>query len=125
LLDEFGSDVTVFIVSDHGFQSDRIHGGGTHRKEGIFLASGPGIFASDEILDLSVYDIAPTILAGLGLPVASDMSSEAFVDLFESSPLPRVIESDGQNVSGQATGLTPDRIDASTEEQLRSLGYIE
>ncbi len=125
LLDEYGSDVTVFISSDHDFQSDRVHEGGTHPKEGIFLASGPGVYASDEMLELSVYDIAPTILAGLGLPVANDMSSDAFVDLFDSPPLPRVIESYGQKVPDPATGLTPDRIDASTEEQLRSLGYIE
>jgi hypothetical protein len=121
LLAQFGNDVTVFIVSDHGFQSDPIDGGRTHRADGIFIASGPGIRARSDPLELSVYDIAPTVIAGLGLPVAKDMSSPPLLDLFEHPPSPRFIDTYGQADSTS----TPDRIDESTEEQLRSLGYIE
>lgn len=121
LLAQFGNDVTVFIVSDHGFQSDPVDGGGTHRADGIFIASGPGIRARPDPLELSVYDVAPTVIAGLGLPVAQGMSNPPLLDLFDHPPSPQFIDTYGQTDSTS----TPDRIDESTEEQLRSLGYIE
>jgi hypothetical protein len=121
LLSAFGSEVTVFILSDHGFKADRDQDVGSHRSEGMFIASGPGIRAASELGELSVYDVAPTVLAGLGLPVARDMAKPPFLDLFDVSVTPRFIASYG----GAAEGQHVQQIDESTKEQLRALGYIE
>ena len=77
---------TVLVMSDHGFASgsDRpadvkpfIEGkpGLWHDLVGIFLASGPGI-GRGEIPAVTLYDIAPTLLNLLGLPVAEDMAGK-------------------------------------------------
>ena len=95
--------------------------------EGIFIAVGPGIAADSQRLDLSVYDIAPTVLAGLGLPVADEMAHPARLDLFEDDVTPIRIQTYGgiQEALGTQGQGSEERIDASTEEQLRALGYIE
>jgi len=127
LLEILGPDTTVFVVSDHGFTTDYDTGRGKHRAEGIFIAVGPGIAADSQRLDLSVYDIAPTVLAGLGLPVADEMAHPARLDLFEDDVTPIRIQTYGgiQEALGTQGQGSEERIDASTEEQLRALGYIE
>ncbi len=127
LVDLLGPDTTVFVVSDHGFTTDHEHNRGMHRAEGIFIAAGPGIDGDSQRLDLSVYDIAPTVLAGLGLPVAENMAHGARLDLFEDELAPSRIATYGEfhDAAADAGENSEERIDASTEEQLRALGYIE
>jgi predicted AlkP superfamily phosphohydrolase/phosphomutase len=56
---------------------------GTHHPHGIFFARGPGIRTGIAIPSLSILDIAPTLLYGLGLPVPSDMEGAVAVSAFE------------------------------------------
>jgi Type I phosphodiesterase / nucleotide pyrophosphatase len=63
LLSLYASTPNVLIVSDHG------HGAavtvaswrGWHTKEGIFIAAGPSVPARQERIDVSYYDVLPTI----------------------------------------------------------------
>jgi len=64
--------------------------------------------------------VTPTVLAGLGLPVARDMASEPVSALLDRRVAVRWVESFGQEEEASAA-----RIDRSTEEQLRALGYVE
>ncbi len=115
-------DTTIFLVSDHGSapSDDRIWG--SHRTDGVWIAAGPGIRPQRARLELSALDITPTILAAFGLPEAADMDGLARVEILDGVLERRQIAS---YESGNEAAATPKRIDASTENQLRSLGYVQ
>lgn len=122
LLEAIGPDALVLVASDHGFQADPDHREGTHRIEGIFVAAGPTVAQRSDRLALSVLDVTPTALAALGLPIAHDMDGAPQLEIFASPP--PVAEIATYEAGGGP--LTPRIvIDSSTEEQLRSLGYLE
>jgi arylsulfatase A-like enzyme len=125
LLASAGDDTTVLVMSDHGFRSIPPAPQGGHRLEGIWVAAGPGIAPSAERGELSVLDVAPTLLAGLGLPVGRDMDGRPRLDQLGLDTPVRVVdtyEAAGAAAAGVASAKT---IDDTTEEQLRSLGYVE
>ncbi len=123
LLDEIGDGATVVLLSDHGFQADPSMGYGGHRVEGILVASGPGIRPSGERLMLSVLDVTPTLLALLGLPVAADMDGQIAGRVLAGHGSPRRVATYEQQSDSEQRSRT--QIDDTTEEQLRSLGYVE
>jgi hypothetical protein len=80
LLAELDPDTTVFVVSDHGFRSNSRPGGspvdllhvgrsGTHDADGILIAAGPAI-RQGASCEARIYDVAPTVLAAMGLPLS-------------------------------------------------------
>ena len=89
LLKQAGEDVTVLLVSDHGFHPDhlrprvipRIPAGPAieHRDVGVFAIQGPGIKKDELLHGASVLDITPTILTLYDLPVGSDMDGKVLV----------------------------------------------
>jgi predicted AlkP superfamily phosphohydrolase/phosphomutase/Tfp pilus assembly protein PilF len=143
-------DATVMVISDHGFASGAgrprevepfIEGkpGLWHDPTGIFIASGPVVRAG-ELPIVTLYNIAPTILYLLGLPVAQDMPGKAlqgalkaeFLDRHPMDSVPsyedlepgggeRVAESSADQGEGAPlTGGAEEEI----IDQLRSLGYV-
>jgi len=87
------ADTTVFVLSAHGMRwgKDRPkappNGNSAltvHRNPGIFVAYGNNIVKSPARRPISIYDIAPTVLTMLGLPVSSDMLGKALLPLFKS-----------------------------------------
>lgn len=116
-------DTTLFVVSDHGSAADREAGFGGHRAEGLFIAAGPGIVKGTERTTLSIYDLTPTLLAGLGWPVADDLAGTARVDLLAGEVAAAHVPS--YHGPSQEDGAGPDEIEGSTEEQLRALGYVD
>ncbi len=92
ILEAAGPGATVLIVSDHGFKS----GPGRptdvlpfttqqpvewHDEEGIILLSGPGVRRGATLAEpATLFDVAPTILHLLGLPVAEDMPGRVLAD---------------------------------------------
>jgi len=74
----------LLVTSDHGFKwgADRSCGpaatrGATaalgHRREGVFLAWGEGVAAGPAARSVASFDVAPTLLALLGLPIDRSM----------------------------------------------------
>jgi Type I phosphodiesterase / nucleotide pyrophosphatase len=63
LLDLYKREPNVMIVSDHGFGPTDFNSFwlGWHSREGIFIASGPSIRETRRSVDVSYYDIVPTI----------------------------------------------------------------
>jgi predicted AlkP superfamily phosphohydrolase/phosphomutase/tetratricopeptide (TPR) repeat protein len=155
ILDE-ARGATVLVVSDHGFSSGDsrpkstkpfIEGGNPglwHDLFGIFIAAGPPIRRA-EIPTVTLYDIAPTILHLLGLPVPDDMPGKvldgALTDEFSGAhPIARIPSYEGlQPAAGDAVaggrpagGGSPvgsgEALDSAADEeivaQLRSLGYV-
>ncbi|AEA46577.1 alkaline phosphatase family protein [Archaeoglobus veneficus] len=54
-----------------------------HDIYGIFLVYGPGIKKGYKIENAKIYDIAPTILHILGLPIPNDMDGRVLMEIFE------------------------------------------
>jgi len=62
---------------------------GTHTRFGAFVACGPHIAKRGvEIENLSVYDIAPTILHLFGLPIPRDLDGRVVTEIFEEGSEP-------------------------------------
>jgi tetratricopeptide (TPR) repeat protein len=133
-------DATILVMSDHGFSSNddrpkdakpfiEDQPGLWHDMRGIFLASGPGIRAG-EIPVVTLYDIAPTILYLLGLPVPDDMPGDVLEaalspDLLARHPITRVPTYEVLSMPQDAVGqVLAGPAEEEILEQLRSLGYI-
>jgi predicted AlkP superfamily phosphohydrolase/phosphomutase len=135
----------VLVCSDHGAGPavgehavevpEYLHLSGAHQVDGIFLASGPGIRGGDAadgkgrtIEGASIYDIAPTILFALGLPVGRDMDGHVLTSIFDASvasrPDARVDTWDVASGAAAPEAEVPSEVDEKVLEQLRSLGYI-
>jgi tetratricopeptide (TPR) repeat protein len=141
-------DATTLLLSDHGFASGEarptdvtpfIEGkpGLWHDIVGVFAARGPAI-RPGEVPTVTLYDIAPTLLYLLGLPVAQDMPGKVLEQAIDpkflaAHPAKQVPSYEGlgntdaraSRGTGSAEGDSGDQ--AADEEmvaQLRSLGYI-
>ncbi|HWM94556.1 MAG TPA: alkaline phosphatase family protein [Thermoanaerobaculia bacterium] len=104
----------------------RISGTHTRNTHGIFLAAGPDIDPDAKMEGIRVHDITPTLLFGLGLPVAESFAGKARTGLFtadfrEAHPL-RTIRSWGTRKS---TGARTSKEDEKLLEELRALGYLQ
>lgn len=78
-------DTTVMIVSAHGFRWGKTRPRvqplgraalGDHRGTGVFIAFGNHVPAGHSGYQMSIYDVAPTILAILGLPKSTEMPGD-------------------------------------------------
>lgn len=68
LIAGFSTRPNVLVVSDHGHQAINRHPlwRGWHSPQGIFIAAGPGVPRRLKELDVSYYDVVPTMMALLG-----------------------------------------------------------
>lgn len=133
----------VIVCSDHGAGPavgeygvevpEYLHLSGAHRIDGFFIASGPGIRSATggdgiEIEGATIYDIAPTILFALGLPVGADMDGHVLKQIFTQPLAGREVASidtwDTAPVAAAAEGDVPADVDQKVLEHLKSLGYI-
>ena len=130
LVERYGPRDLVMVVSDHGFEAgpNKFNGAltGKHKSDealdGVLFARGRGIAPDSKAVGATIFDVTPTILAWLGLPIGEDMDGSVASFLI------------GQPVESIATHDTgairsPDTGDLGSEETileyLRSLGYIE
>lgn len=129
------ADTTVMIVSAHGFRwgKDRprsMPNGGAalsdHRNPGVFIAYGNHVAASRAAHAIPIYDVAPTVLAILGLPKSLEMPGSvatwAFKDItpVESVRVVSYTEFVGERPVGAAGGLDPQQYTA----ELRAIGHL-
>ncbi|MEO0042929.1 MAG: hypothetical protein RL329_2377, partial [Bacteroidota bacterium] len=148
LLAEVGDEVTVMLISDHGFQPDHLRPkriptepagpAAEHSQYGIFVLSGQGIKKDELVFGASLLDITPTILALMGLPIGEDMDGKVLTSVFETLPELDYIPS-WDAIPGEAGLHTLDEADEADEadeeatqeddqevlKQLVDLGYIE
>lgn len=105
----------------------RLSGTHTPSTHGVFIAAGPDIDPKADLTGIHVHDMAPTLLYGMGLPVAKDFVGKARTNLFaasfrQSHPL-RTIATWGQRQKDE--GVSRSRSDEALLDDLRSLGYIQ
>jgi predicted AlkP superfamily phosphohydrolase/phosphomutase len=55
---------------------------GTHTRDGIFFAAGPGVRAGAEFGRFSIADVAPTVLCALDLPVPEGLDGRTLEEIF-------------------------------------------
>ncbi|HEY3245259.1 MAG TPA: alkaline phosphatase family protein [Phycisphaerae bacterium] len=104
---------------------------GTHRHDGIFIATGPGI-APQRTLKAGIIDCAPTLMAMLGLRIPAEMTGRVITDAFDRTP---VVE---KQVSAATIAAAHSRAPSTAEsevyserelqqvtERLSDLGYLE
>jgi predicted AlkP superfamily phosphohydrolase/phosphomutase len=96
---------------------------GTHRVEGILIANGQHIRRGGSATG-RIVDIAPTVLAALGLKVPSDMEGSVLTDLFDRMPtieyeLPQTAE------WTQQEGVYSEAEKEILTRRLTDLGYLE
>lgn len=101
-------------------------GGHSGDPPGVLIAAGPDINPKAVTKGISIHDITPTVLYGMGLPVAQDMAGRAWVELFtpefrSANPLKTVPTYGRINASGVSSAQDEDKM----LEELRELGYIE
>ncbi len=127
------------VVSDHGFRlgserrkEDHFNietADSDHQPDGIIILSGPDISAGAIVKDADIYDVTPTILYLLDLPVARDLVGHPLTSVVDPAALR------AQPVKWVPTYETNERQRASAtvrdgnsgedlERMLRSLGYI-
>ncbi len=134
LLDSLGDDVNVVLVSDHGFQArtdppaERPQLTGRHERKAVLILSGPAFRSAGYFEGASVHDVAPTVLAVMGIPVPDDMDGRVLAETIESTHLTQhPVESVAsyESLLGDRKQETGSPMDESIREQLKSLGYIE
>jgi predicted AlkP superfamily phosphohydrolase/phosphomutase/tetratricopeptide (TPR) repeat protein len=139
LLRKAGGDVTVILMSDHGFHPDHLRLAAIpdipagpaieHRDFGILAMRGAGIRTGELLHGASVLDIAPTIFSLYGLPVGEDMDGKVLTQALVEPAAPVSIPT-WEDVPGPDGRHPPHtRLDpvAAHEalEQMIELGYIE
>ncbi len=151
LLTQIDDQWTIIVVSDHGmgpanrnadFDAEAVPSG--HHfgaPPGVFIAAGPVIkqmgmppegLRRSELLKIgSIYDLTPTILALLRIPIGKDMPGTVISTLIkdrfrlENQPEP-VSTHDTRRFLASRPGRDSQRAKGSERlEQLRNLGYIQ
>jgi predicted AlkP superfamily phosphohydrolase/phosphomutase len=123
------------LASDVAYRSRAVPSG-THRREGIFLARGPGLECGVRLGELSILDVAPLLLHSLDLEVPADMEGRVPTAAFHPSwlrqhPVRVGAAPRAEEPAAVAVGMAPAESLFSKEDELklaqrlRDLGYIE
>jgi len=126
LVDLADERTVVIVMSDHGWENARY--GHSRAPDGYFIMAGGPTTVTGERRTIHIYDIAPTVLALLGMPVAEDMHGQVATGMvepwfWERFPVRTVTTYEtGPRQLLQSDAL---EMDEQTIEHLRSLGYIE
>lgn len=121
-----GPATTVILVSECGV---RVGGDpdGWRRPAGLALVAGPGTQPDALLHGASHLDLAPTVLALLGLPAGADMPGRILAEAFAVPPTDRRIPS-WEALPGECGRLAPEETPTPWEHheavrQLVALGY--
>jgi predicted AlkP superfamily phosphohydrolase/phosphomutase len=109
---------------------------GTHRPQGIFIATGPGIRNTFEMPYLRGLDLAPTLMYLLDLPIPAEMRGRVMTEIFEPEWLAAhpVRRAEAPTAAAATPGPTTtpaprEELDEDAEEaaleELRALGYVQ
>jgi len=103
---------------------------GSHRPVGIFGARGPNIRKGLISSELSILDVAPTVLYSLGVPIPEELQGKVPEEIYveghlKNNPVRKAAA--GSASHGQETAPAPSELEDEEVvlERLRELGYIE
>ena len=103
---------------------------GSHRPVGVFGARGPAIRRGFVANELSILDIAPTVLYSLGLPLPEELQGRVPEEIYQDAVLKKKPVRKVAGTSGpgsQTNAPVPGELEdeETVLERLRELGYIE
>ncbi|MFH1312298.1 MAG: alkaline phosphatase family protein [Candidatus Eisenbacteria bacterium] len=123
-MDWLGDDYALIIASDHGHAMD---GDAHHYPEsGILILWGRPFRQGVTLTEASVYDIAPTVLYLLGLPIGEDMPGRVLTEAFRDTWLARhsIATIETYEIGRLHAGKAPPEVDDQLLDRLKALGYI-
>ena len=134
LLEAVEPGTTLVVLSDHGHSPTIVHSMDTqhrHGPPGVYLLHGGPIREGYRYTPRAaqIYDVMPTVLYLLGLPVSRDLPGRVLEEaldpeLMTERPV-RTIESYRRLMPAPATGAARDaRANEAELEKLRKLGYV-
>ncbi|HVR29010.1 MAG TPA: alkaline phosphatase family protein [Thermoanaerobaculia bacterium] len=137
-LDAIDGDTTLVVLSDHGFELGQLHDDPSktrdlrrvserfHTEEGILYLYGAGVKPRSRLDRPSILDVAPTVLALLGLEPARDMPGRVLAEAFHDElGATRVASYEaGSGAGAPRVGARDDAADEARIAHLRSLGYL-
>ena len=135
----------IIIVSDHGFgeieNMKSLPGEGEsrvfhknilsiHKDKGVFIASAPYLKVNKTVSGARVYDVTPTILTMMGLPIDRQMAGKPLVDaidpiFLQKHPVSMVDSYKKMGLSRQ--DISPGKVvplDRDAEERMKAIGYL-
>jgi len=133
LLAEAGPDTVVIVASDHGHSPTIVHSLYTqhrHGPPGILLMRGGPVKRGLAVEDASIYDLYPTVLYLLGLPVPQDAAGKVLTGALDPGfvrlhPIRSVPTYRDLGLSPNLPGASRDgSMNREEIEKLKSLGYI-
>jgi hypothetical protein len=131
LVERLAPGTTLLVVSDHGHSPtiiDRLYSEHRHGPPGIVLLWGGGVRPGVELTGAHVYDVTPTVLYLLGLPVGADMAGDVLRQALE----PAIADAPARTLQSY-DAFGPSRLDEAGAgpdltgeelERLRALGYL-
>lgn len=124
LIERAGPGVSVLLVSDHGFEREgEAYDHKEGAPEGIFIAWGPTVKKGVRLPAVSLYDVTPTVLHLLGLPVGQDMKGRVVEEaLADPRPVRWVSTYD---VGKRRARAVKSPLEKRLLEELRALGYVQ
>ncbi len=122
-LDHYAMIACPLFATEGRVMTNQIRGdSGCHRREGIFIAAGPGIKAGVELPEENILDLAPTILHLLGEPVPRVMDGRVLTEAFVDPAPVRYSEDEAAEVAAEQEYADAEA--EQIEERLRGLGYL-
>ncbi len=134
VLDE---QTTLIVLSDHGFLLGELHDDPSrtrdmrrvserfHREEGILYLYGNQVRPHARLERPTLVDIAPTVLALLGIPIGDDMPGRVLGEGLDLMHRPTKIASHEMGKARAAdTGDRDRETDKAVLERLEALGYL-
>jgi tetratricopeptide (TPR) repeat protein len=128
---------TLVVLSDHGFELGALHGDPTrtrsmrrvserfHRIEGILYLYGHRVKEHARIDRPSILDVAPTVLALLGVPPARDRPGGVINEAYTAElGADRIATYEGGAGGSEAGAVELDPVRQAQLEHLKSLGYL-
>jgi predicted AlkP superfamily phosphohydrolase/phosphomutase len=122
-------DTSVWFYYSEGEIPDQLFensgwASGNHKPNGIFLGVGP-TFESCDVMGADIIDIAPTVLAIMGLPIPDDMDGSVLYSALTRDCLDPIRYTEADEFTGDSSGGFSDKQRGEIEERLRGLGYLQ
>lgn len=118
----------VIVVSDHGWDEARGHH--ENGPDGALIMWGAGVKSGVRLDGAGLLDLAPTLLALSGYPVARDMEGEVLEsaiseELLAEFPVRYIDSYGGEGAAEEAPVEMDPVLDRQMREELEALGYIK
>lgn len=128
IINDYQTVVYPRFIADTNLIAKRINispDSGTHRRKGIFIASGKNITSNHTFKKAHLVDLAPTILHLMGQPVPDDMDGQVLTEILTptfKSQNPITYQQNHVNTSTVDDYTTDEQ--EEVEARLRALGYL-